>query len=71
MEKMIGNTTDILLATVVIEMPATFEDRAITKNSNIKITPINNDIGNQGKESMDLRETSFVLSINPNIVATR
>ena len=68
---MIGNITDILLATVVIEMPATFEDRAMTKNNNIKSTPIKNEIGNQGNERMDLTETSFVFSINPNIVATR
>jgi hypothetical protein len=47
MDKEIGKTTDILLATVVMDIPASFDERAIRKNITIKRKPISIDKGNQ------------------------
>jgi hypothetical protein len=44
---MIGKTTDILLATVVMEIPAVCDDLAIRKNIIINMIPIISDRGSQ------------------------
>jgi hypothetical protein len=71
MEKAMGNTTDILLATVVTEIPAFLEEKAIRKNIRMNIIPMMTLRLNQLASQMEFRETSSALIRNPRIVAVR
>ena len=70
-EKVIGNTTDILLATVVTEIPASLDERATRKNITMKRKPINMDKGIQSAESSSPGSNFFAFNINPIMEATR
>lgn len=70
-EKAIGNTTDILLATVVIEIPASLDDLAITKNITINKNPISTEIGIQGKFEIEEKLRLSAFTKNPIIEAMR
>jgi hypothetical protein len=71
MEKAIGNTTDILLATVVTEIPAFLEEKAIRKNMSMNMTPIRMLSGSHLVFMMESRETSLALIKKPRRVAVR
>ena len=49
-EKRIGNITDILLATVVTEIPAFFEEKAIMKNIMMNRIPMITLMGSQSQD---------------------
>ena len=68
---MIGKMTDILLATVVTEMPAFLVENAIRKNMMINMIPITTLIGSQSISliSPGLARPGFIR--NPRMVAVK
>jgi len=65
-----GKTTDILLATVVIEMPASDDERAMIKNITINRKPINMERKNHGWDKISAIEVCTGLIRNPKTEAT-
>ncbi len=70
-EKMIGKMTDILLATVVTEIPAFLVENAIRKNMMINIIPIIMLMGSQSISLISLGLTIPGLIRNPKRVAVK
>ena len=70
-ENAMGKTTDILLATVVTEIPASAEDFATRKNIIIKRNPIRTEIGIQGLDRIEFNPATGCARVNPSMVATR
>ncbi len=66
-----GNTTDILLATVVMDIPASLDERAITKKNTIKRTPMITEMGIHGASRIAASLIPSALIRKPKVLAVR
>jgi len=67
----IGNTTDILLAMVVTDIPAACEDLAMRKNIRMNMIPMNIDMGTQSNPAR-LPKVNFTgFKMNPRMDAKK
>ena len=70
-EKTIGKTTDILLAMLVTEIPAAWDDLAMRKNIIINMMPIRIETGNQSNCRIDFGVNSIGFNRNPRMAAKK